>query len=63
MSLYDLKLLNEEINVETVHHSQNEEELREEELLENIKNISKQSTKNNLRKHTKNKTKNDKSIL
>ena len=45
MSLYDLKLLNEEINVDTVHHSQNEE-LREEELFK-IKNISKQSTKNN----------------
>ena len=49
MSLYDLKLLDEDINVETVHHSQNEEELREEELLENIENISKKSSKDRLR--------------
>ena len=49
MSLYDLKLLDEDINVETVHHSQNEQELREEELLENIENIAKQSSKNRLR--------------
>jgi hypothetical protein len=51
MTLFELRFLDEEINIDTVHHSQNEEELQkdEEELIKNIENIYKKSNKNKLR--------------
>jgi len=51
MNIYELSELYEEINVDSIHHSQNEAEVEEEEkdLFDKLKNIPKKYSKNRLK--------------